>query len=50
VGRSKNIKIISISGDLNYSEAEVFEAGANSFFTKSINLEILLSATPELQK
>ena len=41
--KTEKIKIISISGDLSYSEAEVFEAGANSFFTKSINLENLLS-------
>lgn len=41
--KTKNIKIISISGDLCYSEAEVLEAGANSFFTRPVNLEILLS-------
>jgi CheY-like chemotaxis protein len=40
---TKNIKIISISGDLPYYEAEVLEAGANSFFTKPVNFEILLS-------
>ena len=41
--KTKNMKIISISGDLRYSEAEVLESGANSFFTKPINFEILIS-------
>lgn len=41
--KTEKIKIISISGDLRYSEAEVLEAGANSFFTKPVNFEILLS-------
>ena len=42
--KTKNIKIISISGDLRYSKAEVLEAGANSFFTKPVNFENLLSS------
>jgi CheY-like chemotaxis protein len=41
--KTKNMKIISISGDLRYSEAEVLESGANFFFTKPINYEILVS-------
>ena len=41
--KTKNMKIISISEDLRYSETEVLEAGANSFFTKPINFEILIS-------
>ena len=50
------MKIITISGDLRYSESEVLEAGANSFFTKPVNFEILLSLCndfvhlPESQK
>ena len=40
---TKNIKIISISGDLRYSEEEVIAAGANSFFAKPVNFENLLS-------
>jgi DNA-binding response OmpR family regulator len=40
--KTKNMKIISISGDLRYSKAEVLEAGANFFFTKPVNFEILL--------
>jgi PleD family two-component response regulator len=42
--KTKNIKIISISGDLRYSKAEVLEAGANLFFQKPVNFEILLSS------
>jgi DNA-binding response OmpR family regulator len=41
--RTEKIKVITISGDLRYSESEVLEAGANSFFTKPLNFEILLS-------
>jgi CheY-like chemotaxis protein len=41
--KTKNIKIIAISGDLRYPEAEVIEAGANSFFAKPVNFENLLS-------
>ena len=41
--KTKNIKIIAISGDLRYSEEEVLESGANSFFTKPVNFENLLS-------
>ena len=41
--KTKNIKIIAISGDLRYSETEVLEAGANSFFAKPVNFESLLS-------
>ena len=41
--RTEKIKVITISGDLRYSESEVLEAGANSFFTKPVNFEILLS-------
>ncbi|MBT6718729.1 MAG: hypothetical protein HOB18_13995, partial [Nitrospina sp.] len=41
--KTEKIKIITISGDLRYSEAEVLEAGANSFFTKPVNFENLLS-------
>ena len=41
--KTKNIKIIAISGDLRYSETEVLEAGANSFFAKPVNFENLLS-------
>ena len=39
---TKNIKIISISGDLRYTETEVLGAGANTFFTKPVNFENLL--------
>jgi CheY-like chemotaxis protein len=45
--KTKNIKIISISGDLLYSEAEVLEVGADYFFTKPVNFEILLSLCNE---
>jgi PleD family two-component response regulator len=31
--RTENMKIITISGDLRYSESEVFEAGANSLYS-----------------
>jgi PleD family two-component response regulator len=54
--KTENIKIIIISADLRYSEAEVLEAGANSFFTKPVNFEILLTlcndfvTLPESQK
>ena len=41
--KTKNIKIIAISGDLRYTETEVLGAGANSFFTKPVNFENLLS-------
>jgi PleD family two-component response regulator len=54
--KTENIKIISFSGELRYSEAEVLEAGVNSILTKPVNFEILLSlcndffTLPELQK
>ena len=54
--KTKNMEIISISGDLRYSQAEVFEVGTNSFLTKPVNFEILLSlcndfvTLPESQK
>jgi CheY-like chemotaxis protein len=41
--KTKNIKIIAISEDLKFTEAEVLGAGANSFFTKPVNFENLLS-------
>jgi CheY-like chemotaxis protein len=41
--KSENLKIICISGDLRYSEVEVLEAGADSFFIKPVNLVALLS-------
>jgi DNA-binding response OmpR family regulator len=41
--RTEKMKIITISGDLRYSESEVLGAGADSFFTKPVNFEILLS-------
>ena len=44
---TKNIKIIAISGDLRYTEQEVLEAGANSFFTKPVNFENLLTLSNE---
>jgi len=44
---TKNIKIIAISGDLRYIETEVLGAGANSFFTKPVNFENLLSLCNE---
>jgi CheY-like chemotaxis protein len=45
--KTKNTKIIAISGDLRYSEAEVLEAGANAFFAKPVNFENLLSLCSE---
>ena len=45
--KTKNIKIIAISGDLRYTETEVLGAGANSFFTKPVNFENLLSLCNE---
>jgi len=45
---TKNILIIAISGDLKYTEAEVLEAGANVFFSKPVNFEILLLLCREL--
>jgi CheY-like chemotaxis protein len=45
--KTKNIKIIAISGDLRYTEVEVLGAGANSFFTKPVNFENLLSLCNE---
>jgi PleD family two-component response regulator len=54
--KTENIKIISFSGELRYSEAEVLEAGVNSILTKPVNFKILLSlcndffTLPELQK
>jgi PleD family two-component response regulator len=41
--KTKNMKIISISRDLRYSEAEVLKAGANTFFKKPVNFKTLLS-------
>jgi CheY-like chemotaxis protein len=45
--KTRNIKIIAISGDLKYTEAEVLGAGANSFLIKSVNFENLLSLCNE---
>ncbi len=45
--KTKNIKIIAISGDLRYSETEVLEAGANAFFAKPVNFENLLSLSSD---
>jgi DNA-binding response OmpR family regulator len=45
--KTKNIKIIAISGDLRYTETEVLGAGSNSFFTKPVNFENLLSLCNE---
>ena len=45
--KTKNIKIIAISGSLSYTEAEVLSAGANSFFTKPVNFRNLLSLCNE---
>ena len=47
VDNTKNIKIIAISGDLRYTETEVLGAGANTFFTKPVNFENLLSLCNE---
>jgi len=41
--KTQNMKIIATSEDLRYSKEEVLEAGANSFFTKPVNSESLLS-------
>lgn len=40
---TKNIKIIAISGELIYTEAEVLKTGANAFFYKPVRFENLLS-------
>jgi DNA-binding response OmpR family regulator len=45
--KTKNIKIIAISGNLRYTKTEVLGAGANSFFTKPVNFENLLSLCNE---
>ena len=45
--KTKNIKIIAISGDLRFTKTEVIGAGANSFFTKPVNFENLLSLCNE---
>jgi DNA-binding response OmpR family regulator len=45
--KTKNIKIIAISGDLRYTETEVLGSGANSFFAKPVNFENLLSLCSE---
>ncbi len=45
--KTKNIKIIAISGDLGYTESEVLGAGADSFFTKPVNFENLLTLCSE---
>ncbi|MFP6638342.1 MAG: response regulator [Nitrospinaceae bacterium] len=41
--KTESIKIIAISGDNRFTEDEVIEAGANSFFSKPVNFENLLS-------
>ena len=41
--KTENIMIIAICEDLKYSEAEFLQAGANSFLTKPVNFESLLS-------
>jgi len=41
--KTKNINIIAISEGMRYTETEVLGAGANSFFTKPVNFENLLS-------
>ncbi len=41
--KTENIKIIAISGNSRYKEDVVIEAGANSFFSKPVNFENLLS-------
>ena len=48
--KTKNMKIITISPDFRYSDAEVLKAGANSFFTKPVNFEILLSLCNDFLK
>jgi CheY-like chemotaxis protein len=45
--KTKNIKIIAISGGLKYTETKVLGAGANAFFTKPVNFENLLSLCNE---
>ena len=45
--KTKNIKIITISGDLRYTESEIIVAGANSFLAKPVNFENLLSLCNE---
>lgn len=41
--KTENIIIIIVSEDLKYSKADVLQAGANSFLTKPVSLEKLLS-------
>jgi CheY-like chemotaxis protein len=40
--KTRNIKIIALSGYLRYTETEVLDAGASSFFTKPVNFKNLL--------
>lgn len=41
------IKIIAMSGDLRYTESEVMGSGADVFFTKPVDFEILLKTCNE---
>ena len=45
--KTRNIKIIAISGDLRHSEKVVLDAGADIYFTKPVDFDTLLNICNE---
>lgn len=42
--KTQNIKVIAISGDLRHSEKVILESGADMYFTKPVDFDVLLEA------
>ena len=40
--KTQNIKVIAISGDLRHSEKVILESGADMYFTKPVDFDVLL--------